>query len=111
MSQGSQSLALGLAKTAATHLDEFVRSPGFLGKAAQNGIYWSRIRKTIVSRRVVAWARIAELLSRYEDCGSGRVQDKRLSRSDVRRLGELLSQPAFARRPKTKSPENALAEC
>jgi len=32
--QGSQSLALGLAKTAASQLDEFVRAhPFFLGKA------------------------------------------------------------------------------
>jgi hypothetical protein len=32
--QGSQSLALGLAKTAALQLDEFVRAhPCFLGKA------------------------------------------------------------------------------
>ena len=33
VSQGSQNLALGLAKTAASQLDEFVRGPGFLGKA------------------------------------------------------------------------------
>ena len=35
VSQGSQNLALGLAKTAASQLDEFVRGPGFLGKALQ----------------------------------------------------------------------------
>jgi len=29
VSQGSQNLTLGLARTAATQLDEFVRSPGF----------------------------------------------------------------------------------
>jgi hypothetical protein len=32
VSQGSQNLALGLAKTAASQLDEFVRGLGFLGK-------------------------------------------------------------------------------
>ena len=38
VSQGSQNLALGLATTAASQLDEFVRSRlGFLGKARSSG--------------------------------------------------------------------------
>ena len=35
VSQGSQNLALGLAKTAASQLDEFVCGPGFLEKATR----------------------------------------------------------------------------
>ena len=48
-SQGSQNLALGLAKTAASQLDEFVGGPGSLGKVAEKdhrptltGEFWVR---------------------------------------------------------------------
>jgi hypothetical protein len=48
VSQGSQSLALGLAKTAATQLDDFVLARhGFLGEARARG----RSQWSVVSER------------------------------------------------------------
>jgi len=56
VSQGSQSLALGLAKTAASQLDEFVRAhPFFLGKAECFCCYRHRLVRSNAQRTAYKW--------------------------------------------------------